>query len=448
MTSAESLDKLIDTISRIEQRNAALEDQAHVLTRLADRLPRAEEEARNARADKAALEQEIRLGGAQRAARRINALITVVPRGIMASCMASTMLMFVSIFFMALPIGTTGIQMYPMVLFMALFVISIRPVNTKFIRMFVYAQNAITVAQQFGPQLGFTLAFTLVESLRPYPTAVMWSMVGLQSTFMLTNLFGAYYNRDMVGEAGRMSRAERSKLTKAFMVETLGSEKKARTAMLAWYAYPIWEGTALATKCDWPYSTRFMMNRINKMILLTMGVQGLFILPITPVCFLWMGTAADFMPPPRAGNLTSDERASYMAAAHFDVLLYACAGPAFFVSIGAAFLFRGRIHAWLIGLATSSDAGRAAGVAAMIGKLEPQAVLGMARRTFTGLSLELLSKDDFFSNADTGLNAKARRCRLGEVDAFLSHSECHGAANPRLLLLMGARLRPVSLRLA
>ena len=59
----ESLATLVDTNSRLEQRNAVLEEQAHTLTQLAERLPRAEEEAKNARADKASLEQEMRLGG-------------------------------------------------------------------------------------------------------------------------------------------------------------------------------------------------------------------------------------------------------------------------------------------------------------------------------------------------------------------------------------------------
>ena len=98
--------------------------------------------------------------------------------------------------------------------------------------------------------------------------------------------------------------------------------------------------------------------------------------------------------------------------------------------ISVVYLARGRIHAKLIALATSGDAGRAAGVAAMIGKLEPQQVLSMARRTFTGLPFDVLSKADFSSNADTGLNAKARSCRLGEVDAFLSHS-ARRDSNPR-----------------
>ena len=97
--------RLVDTNSRLEQRNAVLEQQAHTLTHLAERLPRAEEEAKNARADKASLEQEIRLGGAQKAAKRINTLISVVPNTIMVVCNITCLSGFIMIFTMVLPIG-------------------------------------------------------------------------------------------------------------------------------------------------------------------------------------------------------------------------------------------------------------------------------------------------------------------------------------------------------
>ena len=93
--------RLAETNSRLEQRNAVLEGQAHTLTQLAERLPRAEEEARNARADKASLEQEIRLGGAQKAAKRINTLISVVPNTIMVACQVTFLAGVIMTFAMA-----------------------------------------------------------------------------------------------------------------------------------------------------------------------------------------------------------------------------------------------------------------------------------------------------------------------------------------------------------
>ena len=435
MATAESLDKLIDTISRIEQRNAALEErnatleeQGHVLARLADRLPRAEEDARNARADKAALEQEIRLGGAQKAAKRVNTLITVVPNVIALCCMMAWLAMFISSLAMVVPVGYTWLAWPPMAVFMLTVVISLRPAQKKFVRVLVLGMHPDQMIPQVLLNLGIVWIYTLVESVRPYPRAVMFSLAAANSAGMLGNcLFYWPFLRGLGGEAARLSQREKFKLTWAFMIEELGSARKARLALwtppgpVMWYQ--MWEGTALATKCEWPYSTRYMVNQMLK-VLLADSLWWTLLMPMAPIYYLYAGTAADFMPPPlflSRNTLTSEELDEYMAAARTDVLGYACIGP-LFGAVGALFCFRGRIHAWLIGLATSGDAGRAAGVAAMIGKLEPQAVLGMARRTFTGLPFELLSKVDLSSNADTGLNAKARRCRLGEVDAFLSHS--------------------------
>ena len=83
---------------------------------------------------------------------------------------------------------------------------------------------------------------------------------------------------------------------------------------------------------------------------------------------------------------------------------------------------RSRLSSFLARVASTGDAGRAAGVAAMVGKRDPQEVLALARRSITGLDYAVLREADFASNADSGLNAKAKRCRIGEIDAFLSHS--------------------------
>jgi hypothetical protein len=44
------------------------------------------------------------------------------------------------------------------------------------------------------------------------------------------------------------------------------------------------------------------------------------------------------------------------------------------------------------------------------------------QETFTGIDFLELAESDFTSNQDSGLNAKTKRCKLGEVDGFLSHS--------------------------
>ena len=49
-------------------------------------------------------------------------------------------------------------------------------------------------------------------------------------------------------------------------------------------------------------------------------------------------------------------------------------------------------------------------------------VLANARNTFTGIPFSALAFADFESNADTGLNKKIVKQRLGDVDAFLSRA--------------------------
>ena len=85
---------------------------------------------------------------------------------------------------------------------------------------------------------------------------------------------------------------------------------------------------------------------------------------------------------------------------------------------------RSAILALLSRLATSGDAGRAAGVAALIGKKDTKALLVQARRGFQGVSFGKLKPEHFASNApDAEAMANLpQRCQLGEVDAFLSHS--------------------------
>lgn len=94
----------------------------------------------------------------------------------------------------------------------------------------------------------------------------------------------------------------------------------------------------------------------------------------------------------------------------------------FFAFVVATPPVRNRVHAWLCQLGAAGEAGRAAGVAALVGGMEPQHVLVLARKRFMGLPYSALSAADFSSNADSGLNAKTRRVRLGEVDCFISHS--------------------------
>ena len=84
---------------------------------------------------------------------------------------------------------------------------------------------------------------------------------------------------------------------------------------------------------------------------------------------------------------------------------------------------RAWIHGWLNRWAMSGEAGRAAGIAAMIGKLDAQAVLTLSRRNFRGIPYSAMTRThlDPTSHAQT-LRGLAKRIPLGTCDAFISHS--------------------------
>lgn len=81
-----------------------------------------------------------------------------------------------------------------------------------------------------------------------------------------------------------------------------------------------------------------------------------------------------------------------------------------------------RAHAFLGSFQVSEQAQSAAGVAAIIGQIEPRKAVQMAKQSFTGISFSTLLLEHFESNSDSGLNAHALPAQFGEVDAFLSHS--------------------------
>lgn len=64
----------------------------------------------------------------------------------------------------------------------------------------------------------------------------------------------------------------------------------------------------------------------------------------------------------------------------------------------------------------------AAGVAALVGKMGSTKALTLAKELFRGLPFSSLSLRDLATNEDTGLNQHVVPAKLGEVDAFMSHS--------------------------
>ena len=72
-------------------------------------------------------------------------------------------------------------------------------------------------------------------------------------------------------------------------------------------------------------------------------------------------------------------------------------------------------------LATGEDRA-AASVAALVGGVKPSTVLRLAQDSFTSLPWAALSYEHIASNSDSGLNQFTNPTKLGECDAFLSHS--------------------------
>ena len=91
---------------------------------------------------------------------------------------------------------------------------------------------------------------------------------------------------------------------------------------------------------------------------------------------------------------------------------------------------RGRVHNWLGSLGSSEETRAAALLAAVVGGMDAKQAFDSAQRAFSGISFDVLSIDDFTHSDLAGkeardLDLKARTThglKLGEVDAFLSHS--------------------------
>ena len=71
---------------------------------------------------------------------------------------------------------------------------------------------------------------------------------------------------------------------------------------------------------------------------------------------------------------------------------------------------------------TKKERKRAAMIAAIVGSRDPKATLELAKRAFCVIRFSRLSEDDFVTNRDTGLFQKTEKVKLGDCDAFVSHS--------------------------
>lgn len=65
---------------------------------------------------------------------------------------------------------------------------------------------------------------------------------------------------------------------------------------------------------------------------------------------------------------------------------------------------------------------RAAAISSLVGSMKTKDALALGKRSFYALHMSQLCESDFTDNKDTGLFQKTKNIKLGECDAFISHS--------------------------
>ena len=83
--------------------------------------------------------------------------------------------------------------------------------------------------------------------------------------------------------------------------------------------------------------------------------------------------------------------------------------------------YRGAIHSWLLSFGQRTST--AAGIAGLLGEGDPKEIQRRARQLFLCVPLDRVTKADMADNKpNPALQAKSEPARMGEVDAFLTHS--------------------------
>lgn len=88
---------------------------------------------------------------------------------------------------------------------------------------------------------------------------------------------------------------------------------------------------------------------------------------------------------------------------------------------------RGKIKAFLTSISTKDETKSAASVAALLGNINAERGLAMAKDKFRSISFQDLSEEDLLLNTDSkdesnNLYSKTLQARLGSCDVFISHS--------------------------
>ena len=417
------------TIASLEQRNKELEGFRLEAFRLETLLAQADAEARDARADKAALEQEVRLAGAQKAAKRRNRLVVLVPSWLGFIFMQGFLPMFV-IFYVGSPRGFSFLLIIFPITGQFLQQLPARAVDKRLINMETLGKMVLAYLPFRLPLWGAAIIPNLFESTRSQPEAIAYMFIGATGTLML---FMTLYPllvpsfRETFGSANKLGVLAIWRIVFGWAAKRAGSRITVALLMTltGGLYYPSIHKTALVDACDFHLPPRVAVDRMRRQMRCMLGL-------VTPISYiiqatLWFAyaTEAQLLPPGfNAAAATPEEVALevYISRRELVGWMGVAAWFCFMGTVLNAPCFRRRVTAFLSRLGSAGDNGRAAGVAALVGKRDPQEVLVLARRTFMALPWAALSESDFTDNQDSGLNAKAKRCRLGEIDAFLSHS--------------------------
>ena len=369
------------------------------------RLEVLEERLRDTIAEKSELEQRMLLGNAQKLARKRAWRVSGVPKLIGLCIMLSCMPFFYMCIFIH------SMQPY---FFWAYFTagfglgcgfISIRPTDVFGIRCIgalalpMTLQNVFMVCVPAGliaaPDL---VAFPDGDTLR-------WEIFALLISNQVCMVFFLYFAyHTLTHKERKWIPMSADRVLRSWATSRYGSIKGSLLALssppVAWAIREQLAGNFVVP----PRTAHLLFHKVMPFCCLTCYVPALVL-------------AAYFM-------ATDDGTASDAARSNTKRILVAGSAQL----LGWQLLFTPWFRAWyyttLNRLSNRGDAGRAAGVAALIGKKDVNLVLAQARRCFQAVPFARLRREHFETNqADADLmKGIAQRCQLGEVDAFLSHS--------------------------
>jgi hypothetical protein len=360
-------------------------------------------------ADKSALEQEVALSGAQKSARRREYLVASVPKvlclGIVLTAMPCMILCIANV----IPIKYFTLPFWAMGTSAMYLSLSLRPSDAFAIRVVsaMMAMNMNPLQQApFFAALPLMWIFVKLEHETPerpvssIKVDILVIMVWM--TLMFTPLGLYCWRRLLVTRDG--------KRMPWFQDKELVKWAKARYGPL--------KGGMLANALPIPWAIKqqldnnFAVPPRTAMLRMYLTLRVTFAVALAAVCAYQLARIL------LEGDTFSDDERFF----HY----LTCASTGWFAvstPLIMAPVVRNKYHSCLASIATRGEAGRAAGVAALIGKRDVKSVLAAARRSFLGVPFDRMREAHFATNAaDASMHALPVRCHLGQVDAFLSHS--------------------------